>query len=126
MSSTPSKLLRREIEGGALMENLLTVALEAHHAEHNHHRRYQIAVGKDLFGQWTVGIRFGRVGQSSRELRYSGANLADLRRIVDHRLRRRLSAPHRIGCSYRLTTFSAATDFDAAAFIADNVLARFF
>src|SRR5437868_3859739 len=107
------------------MENLLTLALEAHHAEHNHHRRYQLTVGKDLFGCWTVSIRYGRIGQAGRELQYSAAKLDELRGIVDDRLRRRLSAPRRIGCPYRLTSFNAASDFDASAFVAGNVLARF-
>ncbi len=107
------------------MENLLTVALEAHHAEHNHHRHYKIAVGTDLFGQWTVSIRYGRVGQSGRELRYSAAKLDQLRGIVDDRLRRRVSAPRRIGCPYRLTSFNSASGFDTSAFVAGNVLAWF-
>jgi hypothetical protein len=107
------------------MENLLTVALEAHHAEQNHHRRYKVAVGRDLFGAWTVNICYGRVGQCGRELRYSAAKLDDRRRIVDDRLRRRLSAPRRIGCAYRLTAFESAAGFDYATFVAGNVLARF-
>jgi len=31
-----------------MMDNLLTVAFEAHSQEKNHHRRYQITVGRDL------------------------------------------------------------------------------
>jgi WGR domain-containing protein len=107
------------------MDNLLTVALEAHHAEQNHHRRYRVSVGQDLFGQWTVSICFGRIGQSGRELRYSAPKLDELRKTVDDRLRRRLSAPRRIGCSYRLTSFNAAADFDSSSFVAGHVLARF-
>jgi hypothetical protein len=107
------------------MENLMTVALEAHNAQHNHHRRYRVAVGSDLFGRWTVSIQYGRIGQAGRELRYSAAKLDELKGIVDDRLRRRLSAPRRIGCPYRLTAFQAATGFDAPAFVQGNVLARF-
>ena len=36
------------------MDNLLTVAFEAHNAEKNHHRRYQVTVGRDLLDDWTV------------------------------------------------------------------------
>ena len=46
-----------------MMDNLLTVAFEAHSQEKNHHRRYQITVGRDLLNDWTVAIRFGRTGQ---------------------------------------------------------------
>ncbi len=30
------------------MDNLLTLAFEAHHPERNHHRRYEVSVGRDL------------------------------------------------------------------------------
>ena len=55
------------------MDNLLTVALEAHNAEKNHHRRYQVTLGRDLLDHWTVAIRYGRTGQAGRELRYAAA-----------------------------------------------------
>ncbi len=41
------------------MDNLLTVAFEAHNAEKNHHRCYQLTLGRDLFDDWTVAIRYG-------------------------------------------------------------------
>jgi predicted DNA-binding WGR domain protein len=56
------------------MDNLLTVALEARHAERNHHRRYEITVGRDLFDHWTVAIRYGRIGQGGRVERFAGAD----------------------------------------------------
>ena len=48
------------------MDNLLTVAFEAHNPEKNHHRRYQITIGRDLLDDWTVAIRYGRTGQSGQ------------------------------------------------------------
>ena len=42
------------------MDNLLIVSLGAHHAERNHHSRYEATDGRDLFGDWTVTIRYGR------------------------------------------------------------------
>jgi predicted DNA-binding WGR domain protein len=53
------------------MDNLLTVALEAHHAELNHHRRYQITLGRDLLDDWTVSISYGRSGQGGQEKRFA-------------------------------------------------------
>ena len=50
------------------MDNLLTVAFEAHNAEKNHHRRYQVTLGRDLLDDWTVAIRYGRTGQGGREI----------------------------------------------------------
>ena len=107
------------------MDNLLTVAFEAHHAENNHHRRYEITVGRDLLDDWTVSIRYGRTGQGGRELRYAGPQADEMQAVVRDRLRRRLSAPKRIGCPYRLTTLNAASGFDAALWVPGEVIGRF-
>ena len=80
------------------MDNLLTVAFEAHHAEKNHHRRYEVMVGRDLLDDWTVAIRYGRIGQGGQERRYASPKPEEIRAIIRDRLRRRLSAPKRIGC----------------------------
>jgi hypothetical protein len=108
------------------MDNLLTAVFEAHHAEKNHHRRYQLTVGRDLLDAWTVAITYGRTGQAGRVLRYASARPDDMKAIIRDRLRRRLSAPRRIDCSYRLAAFSAAPGFDAAAWLPGDVMARFF
>lgn len=108
------------------MDNLLIVSLEAHHAERNHHRRYEAAVGRDLFGDWTVTIRYGRIGQGGHEIRYAASEPDAMRAILRDRLRRRLSAPRRIGCAYRLAAFSAAAGFDATSWLPGEVMAGFF
>jgi hypothetical protein len=48
-----------------------------------------------------------------------------MRAIIRDRLRRRLSAPKRIGCPYHPAAFSAAPGFDASAWLPDEVMARF-
>ncbi len=53
------------------MDNLLTVAFEAHHAGKNHHRRYEVTVGRDLFDYCTIAVRYGRIGQRGQERRYA-------------------------------------------------------
>jgi hypothetical protein len=108
------------------MDNLLTVGFEAHHVERNFHRRYQITVGRDLLDDWTVSICYGRAGQAGRELRFGGPKAEDMRAVVRDRLRRRLSAPKRIGCPYRLTVMNSASGFDASAWLPGDVMARFF
>jgi predicted DNA-binding WGR domain protein len=107
------------------MDNLLTVAFEAHNAARNHHRHYAVTVGRDLLDDWTVAICYGRSGQRGRELRYAAAEADAMRAIIRDRLRRRLSAPKRIGCTYRLTAYSAAPSFDAAAWLPGEVMAAF-
>jgi hypothetical protein len=108
------------------MDNLLTVAFEAHNAELDHHRRYQITVGCDLLDDWTVSICYGQSGQGSQMKRFASSRAEEVRAIIRDRLRRRLSAPKRIGCAYRLTTLNSASGFDASAWLPGEVMARFF
>lgn len=108
------------------MDNLLILAFEAHNAALNHHRRYEVVLGRDLFDDWTLAIRYSRVGQGGRLLRFASASPAEIRAIIRDRLRRRLSAPKRIGCPYQLAAFSAASGFDASAWLPGDIMARFF
>ena len=108
------------------MQNLLTVAFEAHHGELNHHRRYEITVGRDLLDDWIVSVRYGRTGQPGREQRFGGAETSELKAIVQERLRRRLSASRRIGCAYRLKEFSAADGFNVESWLPSEIMGRFF
>ena len=106
------------------MQNLLTVVFEAHRADKNHHRRYSITIGRDLLEDWTVNIRYGRIGQAGRELRFGDRNAEAMRAIVRDRLKRRLSAPRRIGCTYRLQEFNAAPGFDAGSWLPKDVFGK--
>lgn len=106
------------------MLDLLTIALEAHNDERNHHRRYEVSVGRDLLEHWVVTVRYGRVGRPLRELRYGSASIDAAREVVNDRLKQRVSAPKRIGCAYRLRGFNTATDFDSAAWVPASVLAQ--
>jgi hypothetical protein len=108
------------------MDNLLTVAFEAHSQKENHHRRYQITLGRDLLDDWTVAILYGRTGQGGREIRFASRHPEEMRAVIRDRLRRRLSAPKRIGCAYRLTALSSVTGFDASAWLPGEVMAKFF
>jgi predicted DNA-binding WGR domain protein len=108
------------------MDNLLTAVFEAHHSEKNHHRRYQVTVGRDLLEDWTVTIRYGRAGQGGQERRYASPRAEEMQTVIRDRLRRRLSAPKRIGCPYRLSALSSAPGFDASAWLPGDVMARFF
>jgi len=108
------------------MDNLLTIGFEAHYDERNHHRRYEIVIGRDLLDAWTVSIRYGRTGQSGQEQRFACPKADEARAIIRDRLRRRLSAPRRIGCPYRLTRLSSAPGFDTSAWLPGEVVAKFF
>ncbi|HEX4611576.1 MAG TPA: WGR domain-containing protein [Urbifossiella sp.] len=107
------------------MDGWLAVAFEAHSPERNHHRRYEVAVGRDLLGDWTVTIRYGRTGQGGQERRYAAATAAALRAVIHIHLLRRLSAPRRIGCVYRLVSCTAGAGLDPADWLPADVMARF-
>ncbi len=106
------------------MDDLLRISLEAHNPERNHHRRYEISVGRDLFGDWTVTIRFGRAGSPLRSLRFGGADEEAMRRLVRERLLRRVSAPRRIGCAYRPREIAAAQGIVVGVWLPPSVLFR--
>jgi len=108
------------------MDNLLTISFEAHSAERNHHRQYKASLGRDLLGDWTLAIRYGRTGQGCREIRFGSPSPETIRQLLRQRLKRRLSAPKRIGCPYRLTSYSAAPTIDPSAWLPGDVIAEFF
>ncbi|MGD0137390.1 MAG: hypothetical protein ABSD28_00815 [Tepidisphaeraceae bacterium] len=103
------------------MENLLTIALEAHHDDLNHHRLYEITVGRDLLEDWTVSIRYGRVGGGCHSQRFTAKDQDRLRAIIRERLRRRRTAPKRIGCSYRVTKLDSLPGFDSSTWLTQDV-----
>ncbi len=82
-------------------------------------------MGRDLLDDWTVAIRYRRTGQAGREIRYAGPGEQEMVAIIRGRLRR-LSAPKRIGCPYRLAAYSVAPGFDASSWLPGNILAGFF
>jgi hypothetical protein len=49
--------------------------------ELNHHRRYQITVGRDLLDDWTVSICYGRSGQGGQLKRYASAQVEEMRAV---------------------------------------------
>ena len=69
----------------------------------------RLEAGRDLFGAWTTEVQFGRIGRAGRTLQRSFAAEADLRAFVRARLRRRASAPERIGVAYRCLDADAAS-----------------
>jgi hypothetical protein len=124
MLSGHTRRPREPWAGGGGLRIIGDWALEAHLAEKNHHRCYQVTVGCDLLDAWTVAIRYGRTGQGGRELRYASPRAEEMRAVIRDRLR--LSAPRRIGCPYRLAPFSAAPGFDASFWLPGEIMTRFF
>ncbi len=107
------------------MDNLLTASFEAHNTDRNHHRRYEIRLGRDLFGEWTVSLNYGRTGRGGQEIRHTGSDPAQLQHVIRESLRRRLSAPGRIGCKYVLTGMNAAEGIDGAHWLPADLMSQF-
>ena len=87
------------------MLELCHIALTALHPERNVWRAYRLSLGRDLFGEWTIDLRYGRIGQGGQGRRIACGSLEEARRVARSYLRRRLSAPRRIGCTYRVVSF---------------------
>ena len=80
----------------------LHIRLEARSAEHHCFRAYEIDVGADLFGAWMVAMSYGRIGTTGRSKVRSYATLEGAQAQVHACLRKRSTAPRRIGVAYRV------------------------
>ena len=75
--------------------------LEAVCAERNVARRYTVALSRDLFGASIVEFSWGRIGTKGQGRAVSFASEDEASRFARQLLRRRASAPKRIGVPYR-------------------------
>lgn len=82
--------------------------LEARDPTHNVHRAYSIAYGQDLFGNWVVETTYGRIGSKGRTIVTVVNNEDEALKHVQKALKRRQSAPKRIGVAYQIRTLGDA------------------
>ena len=80
----------------------LCIRLEARSPAHRCFRAYEVAAGVDLFGAWLVEMSYGRIGTSGRTKTRSFPMAEEARAQVTACLRKRASAPRRIGVAYRV------------------------
>jgi predicted DNA-binding WGR domain protein len=78
------------------------IKLEAICAARRCFRAYEIAVGTDLFGTWIVEMSYGRIGTTGRSKIRSFPHVDDARAQVRSCLKRRATAPQRIGVGYQM------------------------
>jgi predicted DNA-binding WGR domain protein len=83
------------------------VELEARDPARNVWRRYAVSAAPDLFGTWLVEVNFGRIGAPGRTRATAYPDETSARAFARRCLRRRLSAPRRIGVPYSTVDFSA-------------------
>lgn len=79
---------------------LFACDLQATLPEANLARAYRVVVQRDLFGLYTVDITFGRIGSFGTTRRYAVTDINAVRAKLREVLRRRLTAPRRLGTAY--------------------------
>jgi hypothetical protein len=75
----------------------------------NRRRAWRLEAGRDLFGVWTTEVQFGRIGHAGRTIRQAFTSEPELQTFVRRRLKRRATAPARIGVAYRCIGADAAS-----------------
>ena len=80
----------------------LHIRLEARSAARRCRRAYEVTVSADLFGAWLVEMSYGRIGALGRTKTRSFPRAVDAAAQVETCLRKRASAPRRIGVAYRV------------------------
>ena len=80
----------------------LCIRLEARSVAHRCFRSYEIELGADLFGAWMVEMSCGRIGALGRTKVRSFSPTKEAQAQVRACLRKRATAPRRIGVAYRV------------------------
>ncbi len=78
------------------------IILEARNPARGCLRHYRVEAGTDLFGVWVVVISYGRIGTAGRTRSYVVRDEAQACRLTQSILKRRATAPRRIGVAYRI------------------------
>ena len=84
------------------------IHLEACDPARNIWRSYSITAGQDLFGDWIVAINYGRIVSRGTTKTVLLSDEAETRRYVQKCLKKRESAPKRIGIDYKVKDVSGA------------------
>ena len=76
--------------------------LRAIDLEQNINRDYEIFVSKVFFNCWGVTLAFGRYGTKGTYKNYVFSTKEEAQQFVHKTIQKRLKAPKRIGCPYRV------------------------
>ncbi len=82
--------------------NVFCIDLQACDPPRNRWRFYRIEAGQNLFGEWVVRFRYGRIGTRGHIQDVIVADEYEGRQVVRACLARRGSAPQRIGVPYQV------------------------
>jgi predicted DNA-binding WGR domain protein len=78
------------------------IHLEARDPARNIWRAYSITAGQDLFGDWIVAMNYGRIGSRGTTKTVLLSDEEAVCRYVRQCLKKRESAPKRIGIDYKV------------------------
>ena len=78
------------------------ITLEARNPARHCCRQYRVEAGTDLFGVWVVEVSYGRIGAAGRSRCFVVRDEGEARRLAQRILKRRATAPRRIGVAYRI------------------------
>ena len=81
---------------------MFAIELQAISPQAQHRRAYEIHVDQDLFSHLVVTIDFGVIGTRGQHRVHLVTDIAEAQAVVRRALRRRLTAPRRIGVPYRV------------------------
>jgi len=105
------------------MDNLLHISLRAVRRKIGLDRVYRISLGTDLFQQWFVTVTFGRYNTAGTSQTKYFEGMEEACRFIDRVLKKRLSAPGRIGCHYQMVSFSGKEGI--LEHISQNIIDKF-
>jgi predicted DNA-binding WGR domain protein len=80
--------------------HLAEIYLEAVNPARGCHRAYRLTLTEDLFGAFIVETRYGRIGAVGHALSRSFITEPDAREFMQSCMKRRQSAPRRLGTGY--------------------------
>jgi predicted DNA-binding WGR domain protein len=78
------------------------ITLEARNPARRCSRHYRVEAETDLFGSWVVEISYGRIGTAGRSRCFVVRDEGEARHLARSILKRRATAPRRIGVAYRI------------------------
>ena len=103
----------------------LRITLEARSSARRCFRAYEIAAGTDLFGTWLVEMSYGRIGTMGRAKVRSFATTDDALAQVNACLRKRATAPRRVGVAYHVRSVTKSLPPDLPMSASPNPLGPF-
>ena len=86
----------------------IAIVMQGRNSAANRHRSWRVDAGRDLFGQWTVRVSFGRIGCAGRTIAHAFASEDEARTFVKNGIRRRRGAIRRCGVVYEIIEASPA------------------